>query len=666
MEVQGTESPATPPLTAAAAQDPPTDPVATLSAPATPPLTAAAASTIPVAALSSVVPEASAIATSLASVSHTSATPSSTVPATFTTPVATLSAPAAHLSATTSSTTTSSLKPAELTASNGNSSATAKHSSATSPSITCAASSEPLKHSSAKSSSSAPAATSANPVATSSVSAKHSSVTLSQKKKTRKQRADEMGWYSTWPTAVKECHDDKQAELEDWKDTDKEVEAHDKELERLGFAGLDLARKHVMEYGDGSSDNKPEAERDIDFGTKESNATQQGYWDKVREMLKTEGLCKAQEEDCAKVEKLLQQPDAEGKVVEEVDSDTDLYCDMPPGDLFVPIQAGTMHTAESHNALGSDDASEGSASLAAGSQADSEESKSGHVKATAKKVGGMRVFKKTQNHARACKILAARHCRLCERCLQVSIDCVPADSGSYDVKCKPCNGKSNPPCHHKSWLDQSLVAKWDGLVSQGKAHVVADVMVYGSSAVFGHPQYDKVRLHDYLAGVAPKILRAHCGNKFDEFEPLENTFHQNKGEQGGAGYKEVAQPNPPSGSKRTAAEAGLATSQMRPGPSLSQGYRASPRRPVPLQSNINLAYRSIDIAKGTDAEAALERISMAAKGLVEHFGINNCSKESKEEACLEALEVFADAVIGQLQWHANFTDLFGKASDQRS
>ncbi|SYW80738.1 uncharacterized protein UBRO2_03952 [Ustilago bromivora] len=142
-------------------------------------------------------------------------------------------------------------------------------------------------------------------------------------------------------------------ELEDWKkDTDEEAEAHDKESERLGFAGLDLARKYVMEYGDSSSDDKPEAERDIDFGTKESNTTQQGYLYKVREMLKTEGLCKAQEEDHAKVEKLLQQPDAEGKVVEEVDSDADLYCNMPPGDLIVPIQAGTMHTAESHDALG--------------------------------------------------------------------------------------------------------------------------------------------------------------------------------------------------------------------------------------------------------------------------------------------------------------------------
>ena len=110
--------------------------------------------------------------------------------------------------------------------------------------------------------------------------------------------------------------------------------------------------------------------------------------------------------------------------------------------------------------------------------------------------------------------------------------------------------------------------------------------------------------------------------------------------------------------REDAAEAGLATSQMRPGP----------RRLVPSQGNINLAYRSIDIAKGTDAEAALERISTAAKGLVECFGIHNCSKdqESKEEACLEALEDFADAVIGQLQWHANFTDLFCKSSDQCS
>ncbi|SYW74104.1 uncharacterized protein UHO2_00969 [Ustilago hordei] len=224
---------------------------------------------------------------------------------------------------------------------------------------------------------------------------------------------------------------------------------------------------------------------------------------------------------------------------------------------------------------GSDDTSKESASLAAGSQADSEESKlikcSGCVKVTtAKKVGGMHVFKKPKLHARACKILAARHCGPCERCLQVSIDCMPADSGSYKVKCKPCNCKSHPPCHHKFWLDQSLVAKWDGLVSQGKAHVVADVMVYGSSAVFGHPQYDK-------------------------------------------------------------------------------GYRASPQRPEPLQSNINSAYRSIDIAKGTDAEAALERISTAAKGLVEHFGINNCSEESKEEACLEALEGFCHRTCAEDQ-----------------
>ena len=138
----------------------------------------------------------------------------------------------------------------------------------------------------------------------------------------------------------------------------------------------------------------------------------------------------------------------------------------------------------------------------------------------------MHVFKKTQNHARACKILAARHCGPCERCLQVSIDCVPADSGSYEVKCKPCNGKSHPPCHHKFWLDQSLVTKWDGLVSQGKAHVVADVMVYGSLAVFAHQQYDKVRLNDYLAGVTPKILRAHCGNKFGD-----------QGMKRGAGYE---------------------------------------------------------------------------------------------------------------------------------
>ncbi|SPC68100.1 uncharacterized protein UHOD_12323 [Ustilago sp. UG-2017b] len=234
---------------------------------------------------------------------------------------------------------------------------------------------------------------------------------------------------------------------------------------------------------------------------------------------------------------------------------------------------------------------------------------------------------------------------------------MPADSGSYEVKCKPCNGKSHPPCHHKFWLDQSLVAQWDGLVSQGKAHVVANVMVYGSLAVFGHPQYDKIRLNNYLVGVAPKILRVHCGNKFDD-----------QGTTRGAGYEEVARhgagqptttttPNPLSGSKRTAAEAGLVTSQMRP----------EPRRLVPSKSNINLAYRSIDIAKGTEAEAALERISTAAKGLVERFGINNRSEEElKEEACLEALEDFADMVISQLQWHANFTDLFGKASDQHS
>ncbi|SYW82618.1 uncharacterized protein UBRO2_04740 [Ustilago bromivora] len=217
------------------------------------------------------------------------------VPATFTMPIATSSAPAAHLS-----TTTSSLKPAESTTPNGNSSAMAKHSSATSPSIACtastqpvAASSEPLKHSSAKSSSSAPAATLANPFATSS-----------------------------------EWHNDKQAELEDWKkDTDEEVEAHDKESEWLGFAGLDLTRKYVMEYRNGSSDDEPEVERDIDLALR-------------------------REEDHAKVEKLLQQPDAEGKVVEEVDSDANLYCNMPPGDVIVPIQAGTMHTAESHDALG--------------------------------------------------------------------------------------------------------------------------------------------------------------------------------------------------------------------------------------------------------------------------------------------------------------------------
>ncbi|SPC62844.1 uncharacterized protein UHOD_11819 [Ustilago sp. UG-2017b] len=288
MEVQGTESPATPPLTAAAA------------------------STIPVAALSSVVPEASAIATSLASVSHTSTTPSSMVPATFTTPVATSSAPAAHSSVTTSSTTTSSLRPAELTASNGNSLATAKHSSATSPSIARAASTQPVAASNF--------GQSICHILGISKALKCHTIT---EKKTRKQRADEMGWYSTWPMAVKEWYDDKQAELEDWKkDTDKEAEAHDKESEGLGFAGLDLARKYVMEYRDSSSDDKPEAERDIDFGTKEK-------------MLKTEGLHKAQEEDHAKVKKLLQQPDAKGKVVEEVDSDADLYFNMPLGDLIL-------------------------------------------------------------------------------------------------------------------------------------------------------------------------------------------------------------------------------------------------------------------------------------------------------------------------------------------
>ncbi|KAJ1017969.1 hypothetical protein NDA13_006577 [Ustilago tritici] len=801
-----TESPATPPLMAAAAQDLPTNPAATLSAPAshssaTPSSLAPAALAIPVAALSSVVPEASVIATSLAPVSHsgaksssaataadlgdtsssastspvatlfasasstipvdallvpvqsatqssaapsistdpsavspstttiatslasilhTSTTPSSKVPATFTTPIATLSAPAAHSSATTSS-----LKPAKSTASNGTSLAVAKHSSAAFPSIACAASMqpvaalpEPLKHSSAKSLSSAPAAVLANPVATSSVPAKHSNVTPSHKKKTRKQRADEMGWYPTWPTAVKEWHNDKQAKLEDWKkDTDKEMEAHDKELERLGFAGLNLARKYVMEYRDGSSDNMPEAERDIDFDTKNSNTIQQEFLDKAREMLKTKGLRKAEEEDCAKAEKLLWQPDAEGKVVEEVDSNADLYCDMPPGDVIVPIQAGTMRTAESHDALGASqepsmsysqdiveppsklpfaktpntnvmehnnlqptnkqeaampgssgavstpditkkgkgkmhqvrdpprsppplsnlqppvvevvipavgssqstneakgsqarskqcttagaesqmgsnregsqagikfattnvgsingskdlnpseaskqdtgdywsvesgtsDTSKGSTSLATGSQADSEESKLirclGHVKAaTAKKVGGMHVFKKTQNHARACKILAARHCGPCKRCLQVSIDCVPADSGSYKMKYKPCHRKTHPPCHHKIWLDQTLVTKWDGLVSQGKTHIVANVMVYGSLKVFDHPQYNKIPLKDYLAGVAPKILRAHCRNKFDKFEPLENPFCGNKADQGktsGSGYEEVAQ-----------------------------------------------------------------------------------------------------------------------------
>ena len=41
-------------------------------------------------------------------------------------------------------------------------------------------------------------------------------------------------------------------------------------------------------------------------------------------------------------------------------------------------------------------------------------------------------------------------------------------------------------------------------------------------------------------------------------------------------------------------------------------------------------------------------------------------QESKEEACLEALKDFADTMIGQLHWHANFTDLFGKASDRHS
>ncbi|SOV05418.1 uncharacterized protein UDID_18417 [Ustilago sp. UG-2017a] len=91
--------------------------------------------------------------------------------------------------------------------------------------------------------------------------------------------------------------------------------------------------------------------------------------------------------------------------------------------------------------------------------------------------------------------------------------------------------------------------------------------------------------------------------------------------------------------------------------------RPGPRRPVLSKSNINLAYRSVDIAKGTEAEAALERISMAAKGLVECFGTNNRSKESKEEAYLEALEDFADVVIGQLQWHANFTNLFVEVED---
>ncbi|CCF50286.1 hypothetical protein NDA11_006421 [Ustilago hordei] len=304
----------------------------------------------------------------------------------------------------------------------------------------------------------------------------------------------------------------------------------------------------------------------------------------------------------------------------------------------------------------SSDASQGSTSLAAGSQADSKESKlirhSGCVKvATAKKVGGMHVFKKTQNHARAHKVLAARHCGPCKRCLQVSIDCMPADSGSYKMKCKSCHGKTHPPCHHKIWLDQTLVAKWDGLVSQGKTHIVADVMVYSSLKVFGHLQYDKIPLKVYIAGVAPKITRAHCRNKFDKFEPLENPFCSNKADQGktsGAGYKEVVQhgkgtttgqpttttaPNTLSSSKQTAAEAGLATpSEMRPspfkpGPSLLQGYRTSPGRPVPLQSNINLAYRSVDIVKGSHAEAALKSISTSAKGLVESFGFHNCSEE---------------------------------------
>ncbi|SYW84975.1 uncharacterized protein UBRO2_05669 [Ustilago bromivora] len=641
--------------------------------PATPPLTAAAASTIPVVTLSSVIPEVSVIAISLASISHTSTTPSSTVSATFPTPVATSSAPAAH-----SSTTTSSLKPAESTASNGNSSATAKHSSATSPSIThaasmqpVAASSEPLKHSSAKISSSAPAATSANPFATSSVSAKHSSVTPSQKKKTRKQRADEIGWYSTWPMAVKEWHNDKQAELEDWKkDTDEEAEAHDKELERLGFAGLDLARKYVMEYGDGSSDDEPEAERDIDFGTKESNTTQQGYLDKVREMLKTEGLHKAQEEDRAKVEKLLQQPDAEGKVVEEVDSDTNLYCNMPPGDLIVPIQAGTMHTAESHNALG---ASQGP--LMSYSQ-DTVEPPSKLPFAETPNTNVMEHYNSqpTNNQDAAMPgsggvVPAPGITKRCKgKMCQVrdpSLSPPPSSDPQQPVvevkqrvkwvateKAAKLEANDAPPQKQRVkwvatekaaklesnlpppmfWLDQSLAAKWDGLVSQGKAHVVANVMVYCSLAVFAHQQYDKVRLNDYIAGVAPKILRVHCGNKFD-----------GQGTTRGAGYKvarhgagqPTTTPNPPSGSKRTAAEAGLATSQMRPGP----------RRLVPSQGNINLAYRSVDIAKGTHAEAAQERISMAAKGLVEHFGINNRSEEESKE---EALEDFADAMIAKM------------------
>ncbi|KAJ1033760.1 hypothetical protein NDA13_001740 [Ustilago tritici] len=706
--------------------------------PATPPLTAAAALTIPVAALSSVVPEASAIATSLASISHTSATPSSRVPATFMTPVATLSAPAAHSSATTLSTTTSSLKPAELTASNGNSLATAKHSSATSPFITraastqpVAASSEPLKHTSANSSSSAPAATLANPVATSSVSAKHSSVTLSQKK-TRKQRADEMGWYSTWPTAVKEWHNDKQAELEDWKkdtdkevedwkkDTDKEVEAHNKESERLGFACLVLARKYVMEYGDGSSDNEPEAERDIDFGTKESNATQQGYLDKVREMLKTEGLCKAQEEDCAKVEKLLQQPDAEGKVVEEVDSDADLYCNMPPGDIIVPIQAGMMHTAESHDALGASqvplmsylqDMVEPPPKLPFAETPNTNMLEHNNSQPTNKQDAAM---PGSSGAVPAPDVTKKRKGKMCQvrdpspsppplsnpqrPVVEVVIPAVGLSQSTNEAKGSQARSKQHTTTESKSQMGskregsqagiefatanvgsingskdlnpseaskRSLVAKWDELVSQGKTHIVANVMVYSNLTVFGHQQYDKVPLNDYLVGVAPKILKAHCRNKFGEFEPLENSFHQNKADQGkksGAGYKEVAQhgtgqptttsPNTPSSSKQTAAEAGLVTSQMRsslfrPGPSFLQGYTASPKRPVSFQSNINLAYRSIDIAKGSHAEVALESISTAAKGLVERFGIHNRSKdqESKEEACLEALEDFADAVI---------------------
>ncbi|KAJ1035320.1 hypothetical protein NDA13_000740 [Ustilago tritici] len=116
--------------------------------------------------------------------------------------------------------------------------------------------------------------------------------------------------------------------------------------------------------------------------------------------------------------------------------------------------------------------------------------------------------------------------------------------GFYKMKCKPFHRKTHPPCHHKNWLDQTLVAKWDGLVSQGKTHIVANVMVYSSLKVFGHPQYSKIPLKYYLAGVAPKILRAHCRNKFDKFEPLKNPFCGNKADQGktsGAGYKEVAQ-----------------------------------------------------------------------------------------------------------------------------